>query len=313
MAAPPMNEVLGLAVEAGTLAPGAPVRLPILGFLALSACYEPGENAIVRLGACAGGADVSDVTHIAWDFETSAHEMIVCGHLSNLLVSRLVQSATGFALDPASMPGAFRYEDGVYITEGDGVSMELWFEYGANTPVGEVSVEVDVNLFELDSYLQGGERTDNADGSVTIHFEAPGPLAPMLGHGETPESPLVLQDADTALLAAAFGTLRLRGRMLVDDEATLSTITYELDFPENVVLDLLTGEPMALTLVAAGGERPELNQTIETIAWDLDYRDLTGTLEGDIQLAIVGGPFDFRAQYTYLPVSVEPVVSLSCL
>ena len=60
------------------------MRLPSLALLGLVSCYEPGKNALVNLGACSLGADVDDVTHIAWDFETSAHEMIVCAHLSKL-------------------------------------------------------------------------------------------------------------------------------------------------------------------------------------------------------------------------------------
>ena len=286
--------------------------LPVL-LLSLPACFTVDDGAVVNLAACAQGADVDDVTHIAWDFETSAHEMIVCGGLSNLLIQRLVQSATGFARDPYALPGAFSYADGVYTTQGQGVSMDLWFEYGADTPVGEVSVRVEYDLFELDTYLRGSEAAENSDGSITVTYEQPGPLVTLLGQGDLPPNPLTIDNTYTAVLAAAFGTLRLRGQMHVDDEVTLSTITYDLDFPDSLVFDLIKGEPLALTLVSASGFREDLGQELSTRSWDIVYRDQTGALDGVIDLEVRGGPFDFRAHYQYFPVDPEPLVTISCL
>ena len=279
--------------------------------LTLSGCTDLSDS--VDVDECAGDADQDDVTAIAWDFDQSAHEMITCGGLRSQLIRSLINSATSLLSDPEALPDAFSYADGIYNTQGVGVSMDLWFRYGADSPVGSAGETVTDNLFDPDSFLVGADAVDNGDGTVTVSFTEPGPLAAMLGKGDSPESPLVLTDADAAVFAANLGSLEIVGSIFVDDPRDPSLIVYELSNPAQAVVEAFMGQTLSMEMIDAGGGREDLNQTLVATRWDVAYADVAGALDGVIELEVTGGPFDFQATYTYLPTDPWPLVVVTCL
>lgn len=262
---------------------------------------------------CAGSADVDDTTAIVTDFKDSAHEMVTCGNITFQLLFALIDSAQGFFQDPDALPSAFTYEDGLYRASGTGVAMDLWLVAAEGSPVGTPGERIDPNVFDPESYFVGMSLEDNGDGTATLSFDAPGPLAAMLGQGDAPTSPLIVSDADAAVLVTNLGALELTGLIYVDDTRTVSTITYSLSYPYETVTTLLAGQRINMQAVSATGTRDDLGQSLSAPDWNVDYGELAGTLEGTIEADVVGGPFDFHALLTYDGLSVEPSVDVTCL
>jgi hypothetical protein len=272
---------------------------------------EPGE-AVVEVDECAGDADIDDTTFIAYPFKDSIHEMVTCGSLTFTLLWALVDSALAFMTDPDAIPSAFSYSDGRYTAQGTGVAMDLWFKAGPGTPGFDGGDPIPVNLFSLDSYLSGADATDNGDGTVTVDFDEPGPLAPLLGRGANPESPLVLTATDGETLALNLSGLKLRGNILVDDDRDPVVVTYEINNPPAFVADALVGNRLSMDLVTATAERGDLNQELTPSTWEIAYGDVAGTLDGNIEVDVLGGPFDFHVSYVYVPTDQEPAITITC-
>jgi len=287
--------------------------LCVLGALSL-ACGStgPGE-ATIEVDECSDGADVDETTLIVWEFEESAHEMVTCGSLTFQFMRALIDTASTLLTNPAGLPEAFSYADGVYTTTGEGVAMDLTFRYGPDTPGGEAGETITANLFDLDSYLVDAVAVEDGE-TIEVSFTEPGPLAPLLGHGAQPESPLVLTEADLAVLAASLASLKIKSTIYVDHEKVVSTITYEIKTPVAFVTDALLGMKLDMRQVdAASGVRDDLGQEMETTTWEVTYGDLAGTLDGVIEADVRGGPFDFRVTYDYSPTARYPNVDITCL
>jgi hypothetical protein len=280
--------------------------------LACTGTTTPGE-ATVEVDDCAGDADVDDVTYIVWEFEDSAHEMITCGSLTFQLIWALIQTADSLLTDPASAPSAFSYADSTYTTTGQGVVMDLTVLYGPQSPGGTGGEPVGADLFDPDSYLVDADGTDNGDGTVTVTFSSPGPLVALLGQGDSPASPLTLTDDDLGVFAENLAGLKILSAIHVDDEVTLSTITYDINNPAAFIGDMLQGMQMNMEVVTASGSRADLGQTLSTTTWDVVYGDVAGTLDGTIEIEVTGGDFDFTARYDYQPIDPYPSVTISCL
>ena len=92
---------------------------------------------------CAGDADIDDTTFIVWEFEDSVHEMITCGNLTFVLIRRCLiwWMQTG----DAKLPEAARMKMGLMVT-GDGVTMDMSFTRGANTPEYRVLASNTISL-----------------------------------------------------------------------------------------------------------------------------------------------------------------------
>jgi len=276
----------------------------IAGLLATSfACTAIPGTDTVDVEECAGKADIDDVTAIAYDFEVSAHEMVVCGSLTNLLIDKAIQSVGNLIGDPVSIPEAFSEANGVYTTTGSDATMDITLLDG--------STALTANLFDADSWLVNAVPTDVGD-DVEIAFDSAGPLAHLLGKGAQPTSPLVLTQDDLEAIALTLASLKADLLIGVDDDSSdRSVITYIIDNPPKR-LDALSLAIDMEQLEVEGG-REDLGQSIETRTWDITYIDETNALDGVIELEIAGGPFDFEAVYTYLPTDSDPVIAVACL
>ena len=264
----------------------------------------------VELGECAGDADVDDTIRIAEEFEASAHEMIQCGSLTSQFIAASVATARQWSESPTSMPSAFTYEDGEYVTEGDGVRMSLELSWGPDSP-GGIAGRIGVDLFDPDAFLVGA-TSETSDGVTTITFSEPGPLAVLLGRGADPASPIALDRSELDAVAANIGTLRLATTIEVDDPVDTSVVTWTIP-----------GNPVALALLLVAGElemaaregaavREDLGQDLATTVWDVGFVQSTQTLVGTIEADVTGGPFPFHAEYVYDGVNAYPLTTLTC-
>lgn len=280
-----------------------------LSLALMSACTTPKYD----VGECAGSADVEDTTVIVTEFKDSAHEMVTCGSLSLLLIRNLLLSAQTFMTDASALPGALTYEDGLYRASGTGVAMDLWLELPEGSSLGAAGETVTPNVFDGDSYFVNLSLEDNGDGTATMRFDSPGPLASLLGRGDAPESPLTVTDADAASLASNLSALRLSGLIYVDEALSHATVTYELSNPDGALSDMFSGQRVDMHGISASAAREDLGQTLSVTLWDVVYGDLAGTLEGTIEADVTGGPFDYHAQLAYSGLDSEPAITITCL
>lgn len=272
----------------------------------LAGCSEnlwTGER--IDVDRCAGDHDVEDVTSLAFLFEDSALAMVTYGGLRFLVITRLMYASQTYMADPDDMADGVTFDEGRYVMDGPDAGAEVWF--------GSAGEAVSQDLFDLDSYLVGADFVDNADGTITVTFTGTGPLVWLLGQGDAPMSPLVLDEADAELFAANLGALDVYGTIWVDNDFGDSTISYTLTNPAEAVWEALVSPRMPMELISASGVRSDLHQDLTVTRWDVDYVALSATLDGDIQADVTGGPFDYRADYAYTPLDSFPAVTITCL
>ena len=270
------------------------------------------KTADIDVSACAGDADIDDTTFIVWEFESSVHEMITCGNLTFLLIRTLLDSGKDLMTGEASLPEAFSYSNGAYVATGDGVSMDMSFTRGVNTPGGASGERIEHNLFNFNNYLENASVSDSGDG-IEIEFDEPGPLAPLLGMGNNPSSPLYMSPMDLATFAANLGTLKLDSSIYVDHEHTLSVVQYEIDNSPGLLINLFSNFSMDMDKATATASRADLNQSLDPTLWNISYVDASNALEGVIEADVVGGPFDFHVVLDYNPLFTEPDITITCL
>ena len=267
----------------------------------------------VDLEECAGDADVSDVTEIGWVYEDSLHELIACGQLTTRFVKSALESVAVVLGDPASAPEGLSYVDGVYVTEGTGLRMDLTPQYGPDSPGGSAGDPLGVDLFAADSWLVNPVAASEGD-DVVVSFDSAGPLAVLLGQGADPPSPLTLTPDDLETVALNLGSLLVDVEIDIDESRSPATFTWHVKNGGGFLADLAAGAPMDLSnLTGASGTRDDLGQTMETTTWDVVYVDSGSALEGLIETEVTGGPFDFHVSYEYLPVDPAPIITMTCL
>ena len=83
--------------------------------------------------------------------------------------------------------------------------------------------------------------------------------------------------------------------------------------PAVTVAEMVFGQQMNMKMISASGERPDLTQELTPILWDIDYGNIHGTLDGEIDAEVVGGPFDFLVEFDYHPPVVDPMITITCL
>lgn len=291
-----------------------PLALGVAAALLLACTGAPDPTgATIDVDDCAGNADIDDTVRVAFDFEDSAHEMVVCGAITFQFLAAVLDTAFTFAEGNSDLEDRFGFDAGTYLVEGAGVSMGLTLLYGATTPGGEAGAPLPANVFAADSWLVGANTSTSGD-DLVVEFEEPGPLAPLLGQGASPSSPLTLTPTDLEDLFFTLTALQLEGVILVDDDRGDVAFTYEIDNPRAALGALASERTLEMDLVGATGERPGLSQQVSTTTWDLTYVDgVSSALQGSVTLEVTGGPFGFQAEYLYLLADPDPSITITCL
>jgi len=271
------------------------------------ACSGGTPAPVVDLADCApDNADIDDQTLIAYEFESSTHEMVTCGSLTNQLASAVLESIGVLWGEPSSAPDAFTWDASsrVFNATGEGVSMDVTILDGGQGLLADP--------FQADSYLVGA-RSESAGGNIVLTFDEVGPLVSLLGQGASPSSPLTLSALDLLEITALFGSLKVNAMIHVDHEVETSTITYDIDTPAQFIADMMLNAPMQLAAISATGVRPDLSQSMETRIWDVIYDDDAQALDGEIEVQVLGGEFDFQVHYDFDPSYPAPAITITCL
>ena len=107
--------------------------------------------------------------------------------------------------------------------------------------------------------------------------------------------------------------MKFFARIFVEHEKTLSVITYEIDNNPKLLSELLWNQSMDMMKATATAARDDLEQNLSPTVWDIQYGEMQGTLDGEIEVDVLGGPFDFHARLAYNPFSVEPTITIDCI
>jgi hypothetical protein len=281
-----------------------------------------------QLDGCADGmsdAEIADTVQITYDFNDSAHEMIVCGGLVFAIVGALIEGLVDLAQDPqrTTLPEQYSYDGaGTYYVDVDGfndLEMEVQFYLTQDYEFGVAGDLVKENLFDMNSYLVNPRTTVETEltssgllVTITIEHDGPGPLVELLGMGPNPESPIHVSQSDLNAAGSALGKLEVDATIRLTDHPSVASITYDVDSPRMLASSIFNGTPMELDLIDGSGARTDLNQTLSVHTWTVDYVDgAVGALDGEIGFTVRGDGFDFDANLAY-PAAPVPKITITC-
>ena len=281
-----------------------------------------------NLDGCADGmsdAEIDDTLQITYDFNESAHEMIVCGGLVFAIVGALIEGLIDLAEDPTrtTLPEQYSFDgEGTYSVNVDGyndLDMDVRFYLTRDYEFGKAGDLVTENLFDMSSYLVNAKTTVETElttqgllVTITIEHDGPGPLVELLGMGTNPESPITVSQSDINAAADAMGSLEVEADIKLTDHPSVASITYETSSLRMLANSIFNGAAMKLDLVDGSGVREDLRQTLQVHTWTVDYVDgAVGALDGEIGFSVRGDGFDFDATLDY-PAAPAPDITIKC-
>jgi hypothetical protein len=278
-----------------------------------------GNPATLDLTPCADGyaGELNDTIQIAYDFEKSAHEMVVCGGANVQFAIALVEVFVNVLAQPGGdpTPQGFRWDgDGTYHVDSDGfsrVSMDVQVSLDAEYSFGNAGEVIAYDLFDADSYLVGASVAIDYQKGPIISFDSPGPLVELLGLGSEPQSPIVLSPDTLNTIGAQLRKLRISSAADLYDDHNSSEIAYQFSTDPQPAAELAGNSPFAFKLIGASGSNVSMSQTMTLDVWAVNYSG-AAELDGTVDFRVEGGPFDFKGQLSY-EQSGYADITLSCL
>ncbi len=307
-----MRSTYPFILSAALLLPGC-----ILGGLGTGGTIgDTGEDTTELEGCAPEGADIDLHVQISADFQTSMHELVVCGGLTIRIAVAASQALYELIFESVSdaTPGGFEYMgDGTYKTGDASTDMGLRFVYGADYAVGGQGDPILHSIFVLDSYLVN--PSVSSDGvTVTVNYDEPGPLVELLGFGASPANPLVLTLADSLTISNELNKIRVEGDILVGDSAGAATVDYTVNIEPSPISQLiLPFGSLDFSLVDAGATREDPAQTLTSTSFGVSYTDSGSDLDGAVDFEVRGGEFDYQGTLDYSTGDAYGVLNLSCL
>lgn len=281
---------------------------------------SPPQNALddpahPGIEACATG-DVEGELEIARDFESSCHEMVICGGLTSAFAVTLIEVLFNSASGGKTDADGFKYEGkGMYSA---GTRMQLQLRLAADMAFGAKGDVIDFDLFNLANYFGNVKlvasasvnTSGEATSRVSIEYTDAGPGAQLLGIQESAGS---LELSLDQILASLGQNVSIEQRIFMLDERSSSVVNYELHSPEASLQSLFEKGPMDMQLVSVSGSSPR-GQSLQVANWGMEYRSTSqsGTLDGSVDLIVAGGAFGYSVRYVY-PHRKTPDVTLGCL
>lgn len=250
----------------------------------------------------ASDAEVWDTIAIKDDYNDSLHELVACGGLNARLCTSLISGILDAVMnneDSALPPGWGYAGEGVYHTEGTGVTMDTQFYLAEDFEFGKKGDLITENLFLASNYLQGYYAYIDYQG-IVIEYDEPGPLVELMGYGTNPPNPIVLDLDDYYALNSRLKKLEFTTEIVMDDVRDLSTVQYHLTSPKTPANGLLVGtSALRYDLQEVTAFRTDLGQQLIVDEWALEYGDTFGALDGTIDFHVEGQHFDWAGRFSY--------------
>ncbi len=289
-----------------------------LGCLGLSGCLlttsgtdDDGDTAgsdADLLRECRGEADANEHIRIVEDYDQSIHEMVACGGLNvTLMVSvttGIVEALINNSTD--ATPAEWEFRDGTYYTDNANADMTTTFYANQDFGFAAQGEALTENLFQVETYLVGARVEADIDindpfaSTVSLTFTGTGPYVELLGYGENPQSPIMLDTSAWDRIEAALGSLVFDSQVTVNDQQSVSTVRYDVHTNQMPASSLISGGSMGYELDMADASRDDISQSLVVDNWGIEFADSNpGALTGAIDFRVEGGEFPYYGSLTY--------------
>ena len=200
------------------------------------------------LRECRGSADADEHIRIVVDYDQSIHEMVACGGLNVTLVGAVTSGIVDAIINNSSDATPLEWEfqgDGMYYTNSADAEMTTRFYANQDFSFAAEGEALTENLFLVDTYLVGARVEANIDindpfnSEVSLTFDDVGPYVELLGYGENPTSPIMLDTSAWNRIEDALGALVFDSQVSVNDEQSVSTVRYDVhttQMPANALI-----------------------------------------------------------------------------
>lgn len=297
----------------GQAKPGAPENTAA----PVNALEDPAHPGIEGCTSGLSSAEIEAELAIAVAFEQSMHEMIICGGLTVSYSVSFVDVLVNAALSQGTSPEGFVYlGDGRYDAGGM-MTISLHLPY--DTSFGQTGDIIPFDVFDPANYFADLKAVatgtvdilGNTSTELQLEFSDTGPGFELLGAAATTGNSLTL---DFDQMVESLGQVQVRTSFVgVSDQVGDVTVQYLMqDAGAVTIADLIHGGTMATELMDVTATRESSAQRIEVTRWAMEFGGgSVGTLDGEVELRVVGGAFPYTAHFVY-PHRKTPDITLGC-
>jgi hypothetical protein len=285
----------------------------------------------LNLSSCTSGftdAEVAAQTQLAFDLESSMHEMVACGGITVSVATSLITGVIGMVFDPSGsiIPSGLRYEgEGMYHSDG-GLGSSVSMDIRIFERVDGEFLPIEADLFDARSYLVGvdveadasaGIDFDiknpldtkvNASATLEASYESAGPWAKLLGLGDPPPNPLHLSDLSD--LDPDFGGIYLESDVSVTDVQGDTEIEFKLQTGKQSLNDLFGSGSLGFELVSLRASNGGLSQTLSVSDFAIQFSG-GNRLNGKVSFEVEGDAMAYAGSLDY-EESAFADVTLGC-
>lgn len=263
-----------------------------------SSVTEDHLDVLAGCGADLSRAQLRERLEISYGFQTSMHELIVCGGITqdfcNGIIFALLESFENNLLQP---PAGMVWEGkGVYTTQAaDGVAtMDLRARWPFDTGEFRAGDPIAHDLFDKENYfINSWSEVDSDTQEITVYFDEPGPLAPLLGVSPDATSPIHWTWNDILEASEVVYQIRLDGKVTVFDDRSTVEVAYTANMTEATVGEL--ANDLEYLVDDASAWAP--GQGLEVSRWELTF-ERYGML-GAVDFEVRGEDLDYDATLVY--------------
>ena len=281
-----------------------------------------------QVRACAAGTSSGTVdAHLGLvrSLDQCVHELVACGGLTvsaaTVLIRGIIQMiATN---DDDITPDGLVFEgDGVYRarsgTSEQDTDMSIRFYDDAS---GAPTLVTD-NLFASSTYLVGAraesavhvdpENLLSSSAVVEISYEAVGPRVAMLGFGEAPPNPLVIEGDQLDSLRPRLEGIALGTSINVLERLGNDELRFEAESGPDRAQNIFDTDRIDYRMIRIEGTNAVTGQALapNPDGWQIEFAG-SNTLNGSVDFTVQGGAFDYSGRFAYSAASFADI-SLSC-
>lgn len=284
--------------------PSAPTTAQTVG--SADGSIDVAADAYAELDACRAGlsdADIAQSLMLAYDADTSIHELIGCGGLTVQVAIGLITGVVGMIVDDDDvMPAGLKFKgNGVYESHSTPGESSMAMTVRLYERVGDEDVLVEDDLFDRDNYLTGINVDANASGSVSfdindplgskvsgdasvaIAYDEAGPWAKLLGLGDPPPNPIEV--SDVADIHPDFGNIYVETEVEIHDVKGDSDIQLTVDTPRVRLVDFFDGGALDYQVVDFAATNAVLQQRLTMKRWNVSFVE-HATLDGALDVSV---------------------------
>jgi len=281
-----------------------------------------------QVSACSADLNESSVEanlELVGSLDNSVHELVACGGLTVRVVGTLVQGIIEMIAsnddditpDGLMFEGNGTYRSGATDPNQDTDMLIRFYDNEAGTPV-----LIEEDIFLASTYLVGASAESmvvvdqgnplNSRVVIEISYSAVGPRVGMLGFGDTPANPIVIEGSELDNLSPNLGDIIMETAVTVVDDRGDSVVNYDVETGPDPILDIFDTSRVNYRILSIDGSNSATNQTLELAenGWQIEFAG-GNQLDGTIDFLVSGGDFDYTGVFTYESTAYADI-ALAC-